>query len=78
VTPDCNFIDMDDGGLYIRGVHPMDMAPHEWLRVATAWVMRAAVITFADGTRHLTPGVPKPTPLPKPNDGAHDVLPFLC
>eukprot|EP00040_Diaphanoeca_grandis_P043093 m.266966 g.266966 ORF g.266966 m.266966 type:complete len:535 (-) comp70459_c0_seq1:2-1606(-) len=58
VTPDCAFIDMDDGGLYIRGVHPIDMVPHDWLKVATAWVMRSAMITFADGTRHLTPGVP--------------------
>jgi hypothetical protein len=69
VNQDCSLIDMDDGGLYIRGVHPMDMAPHEWLRFATAWVMRAAMMTFADGTRHLTPGVPKPVPKPTPNDG---------
>ena len=41
---------MDDGGLYIRGQHPFDMAPHEWLRVATAWVMRAARITFKAGS----------------------------
>ena len=68
-TPDCQFIDMDDGGLYIRGQHPFDMAPHEWLRVATAWVMRAAMITFKDGSRHITPGVPKPVAKPKPNDG---------
>eukprot|EP01044_Picomonas_judraskeda_P001732 COSAG03_NODE_109_length_12541_cov_147.127070_12_plen_88_part_00 len=32
-TPDCQFIDMDDGGLYIRGQHPFDMAPHEWRSV---------------------------------------------
>jgi hypothetical protein len=68
-TPDCQFIDMDDGGLFIRGRHPFDMAPHEWLRMATAWVMRAAMITFADGSRHITPGVPKPVPKPTPNDG---------
>jgi hypothetical protein len=69
VNQDCSLIDMDDGGLYVRGVHPMDMPPHEWLRFATAWVMRAAMMTFADGTRHLTPGVPKSVPVPKPNDG---------
>eukprot|EP01052_Picozoa_sp_SAG31_P049979 SAG31_NODE_11194_length_1056_cov_1.170324_1_plen_266_part_01 len=69
VTPDCQFIDMDDGGLYIRGRHPFDMAPHEWIRVATAWVMRAAMITFKDGSRHITPGVPKPVAKPRPNDG---------
>ena len=57
-TPDCQFLDMDDGGLYIRGAHPINMPPHEWLRVATAWVMRSAEISFSDGTRHLTPGVP--------------------
>jgi hypothetical protein len=69
LTPDCAFIDMDDGGLYVRGVHPMDMAPHDWLKFATAWVMRAAMMTFEDGTRHITPGVPKSVPHPKPNDG---------
>ena len=69
LTPDCGYIDMDDGGLYVRGVHPMDMSPHEWLRFATAWVMRAAMITFQDGTRHLTPGVPKTVAKPSPNDG---------
>ena len=58
INQDCSLIDMDDGGLYIRGKHPIEMAPHEWLRAATAWVMRAAMITFSDGTRHLTPGTP--------------------
>lgn len=69
VTPDCSFIDMSDGGWYVKGAHPMDMAPHEWLRVAAAWVMRAAMLTFEDGTRHLTPGVPMPVKTPTLNDG---------
>lgn len=43
---------------YTRGVHPIDQRPHEWLRSTTAWLLCAAHITFADGTRHLTPGYP--------------------
>ena len=35
-------------GRVVRGgaagrAHPMDFAPHEWLRAATAWVVRAAM-----------------------------------
>lgn len=36
----------------------MDFAAHEWMRLATAWVVRAAVITFPDGSKQLTPGIP--------------------
>ena len=49
---------MDYGGLYTRGLHPIDQSDHEWLRSTTAWLLRAATITFSDGTRHLTPGYP--------------------
>ena len=39
--------------------HPMDFAPHEYLRLATAWVLRSSIITFPyDGSKHLTPGIP--------------------
>ena len=60
---DCSLIDMSDGGLYVRGYtdrpHPMDFLPHEYLKVATAWVVRSAIVTFPfDGSKHLTPGIP--------------------
>ena len=60
---DCSLIDMSDGGLYVRGYpgrpHPMDFLPHEYLKLATAWVVRSAVVTFPfDGSKHLTPGIP--------------------
>jgi len=58
ISPACDAVDMDDGGLYIRGVHPIDQAPHEWIKSATAWLVRAAQVRFADGTVHLTPGYP--------------------
>ena len=57
------FLDMDDGGMYVRGYghgrdHPMDFAHHEWMRLAAAWVVRSAIIVFPDGTEHITPGIP--------------------
>ena len=58
VSDDCTLIDMADGGLFIRGVHPIDQSGHEWLRTTTAWLMRAAQIRFPDGSLHLTPGYP--------------------
>lgn len=58
VSMDCTMIDMADGGMYLLGVHPIDQAPHLWIKSATAWVMRAAQTTFADGTVHITPGYP--------------------
>ena len=60
----CSLIDVEDGGMYVRGnpdgrSHPMDFAPHEWLRLAAAWVVRSAIVTFSeDQSRHLTPGIP--------------------
>jgi hypothetical protein len=51
-------------GVYVRGhadgrSHPMDFASHEYLALAAAWVVRSAIVTFAqDGSRHLTPGIP--------------------
>lgn len=57
ISRDCTLIDMEDGGLYTRGVHPIDKSPHEWLRGATAWLVRAATIRFDDGTTHITPGI---------------------
>jgi hypothetical protein len=55
----CNFVDMDNGGLYIKAdSHPFFLPPHQWMRAAAGWLLRAAHITFADGTRHLTPGYP--------------------
>ena len=55
----CAFIDMSDGGVYLRSSQPHFALPgHEWIRVAAAWLVRAAHISFADGTRHLTPGYP--------------------
>ena len=55
----CTFVDMEDGGLYIKSsVHPFYMPPHEWMRTTAGWLVRAAQITFADGSRHLTPGYP--------------------
>jgi hypothetical protein len=39
----CTFVDMSDGGLYIRTTtHPFFMPPHEWIRVAAGWLLRAA------------------------------------
>ena len=63
MAADCSLIDMTDGGMYVRGhpgrSHPMDFAPHEYLALATAWVLRSAIVTFPfDGSRHLTPGIP--------------------
>ena len=59
VSGGCDFVDMDDGGLWTRGAHPIDQSDHAWLRATTAWLVRAATVTFtADGTRHLTPGYP--------------------
>eukprot|EP01047_Picozoa_sp_COSAG01_P001561 COSAG01_NODE_36_length_34092_cov_26.350032_14_plen_388_part_00 len=61
VDGSCQRIDMADGSLYIRsesGKHPFYMSAHEWLRVAASWLVRAAHITFEDGSRHLTPGYP--------------------
>ena len=55
VSPTSDFIDMDDGALWSRGAHPIDQAPHEWLRGATAWLVRAATVVFSDGSRHLEP-----------------------
>ena len=60
----CSLIDTESGGMYVRGhaggrSHPMDFAPAEYLRVATAWVLRSATVTFPfDGSKHLTPGIP--------------------
>ena len=34
------------------------MNAHDWIRATTAWLVRAATITFKDGTRHITPGYP--------------------
>ncbi len=63
LVDDCSLIDTSDGGMYVRGyegrAHPMDFAPHEYLKLATAWVVRSAVVTFPfDGSKHLTPGIP--------------------
>ncbi len=63
LVDDCSLIDTSDGGLYVRGYpgrsHPMDFQNHEYLRLATAWVVRSAMVTFPyDGSRHLTPGIP--------------------
>ncbi len=55
----CNFVDVEDNGLYIRTSSQLfSLPPHEWMRTAATWIVRAAHITFADGTRHLTPGYP--------------------
>ena len=52
-------VDMGDGSLYVRvSTHPFFMPHHEWIRVAASWLVRAAQISFSDGTRHLTPGYP--------------------
>ena len=52
-------VDMSDGSLYVRvSTHPFFMPHHEWIRVASTWLVRAAQISFTDGTRHLTPGYP--------------------
>ncbi len=59
VDENCRAIDVEDGGLYLRTpAQTFFLAPHEWMRAAGAWLVRAAQITFADGTRHLTPGYP--------------------
>ena len=58
INEGCDLIDMDDGGLYLRGATPHDMSDRDWLRATVAWLVRAAQITFADGTHHLTPGYP--------------------
>jgi hypothetical protein len=50
VSQDCDLIDMDDGGLFFRGEHPIDQTDHAWLKTATAWLMRAALLRFNDGT----------------------------
>jgi hypothetical protein len=63
LVDDCSLIDTSDGGLYVRGYagrsHPMDFHPHEYLKLATAWVVRSAMVVFPyDGSKHLTPGIP--------------------
>ena len=58
IAATCDFIDMDDGGLYFRGINPIDMDDHAWLKTAAAWIMRAGLIRFPDGSVHLTPGYP--------------------
>ena len=59
VDDECTFVDMENGGLYTKAsVHPFFMPPHEWIRTTAGWLIRAAQITFGDGTRHLTPGYP--------------------
>ena len=59
VNNNCTFIDTQDGGLYSKvTTHPFFMPNHEWIRTTSAWLLRAAHVTFADGTRHLTPGYP--------------------
>ena len=58
ISSNCSLIDMDDGGLYLRGTHPIDQSDGEWMRTVTAWLIRAAQVTFRDGSRHLTPGYP--------------------
>lgn len=55
----CSFVDMNDGGLYLKATaHFFFVPPHEWIGLVSAWLVRAATIAFADGTRHLTPGYP--------------------
>ena len=68
----CQFLDIflpsddDDnngGGMYVKGhgpgqSHPMDFSLHDWLRTATAWVVRSSIVTFRDKTQHLSPGIP--------------------
>jgi hypothetical protein len=56
---DCKFIDMEGGGVYTKStVHPFFVPPHEWMENTAGWLLRAAIVTFEDGTRHLTPGYP--------------------
>ena len=62
-TAECSLIDMDDGSSFMRGYphgrsHPMDFSPHEWLRVAAAWVVRSALVTLPGGRPVITPGIP--------------------
>ena len=55
----CSFVDMNDGGLYIKATnHLFSVSPYEWIGLVSTWLVRAATITFTDGTRHLTPGYP--------------------
>ena len=56
----CQRVDIaSDSSLYVRvSTHPFFMPHHEWMRVAAAWLLRAAHVTFEDGSRHLTPGYP--------------------
>ena len=62
----CNFVDVNvtadvttRAGLYTRvSTHPFFMPHHEWMSTTAGWLVRAAHITFDDGTRHLTPGYP--------------------
>ena len=49
---------MDNGGLYIAGETPANLAHHDWIVSANIWLMRAAQVKFPDGTQHLTPGYP--------------------
>ena len=38
----CSTVDMGDGSLYVRSTtHPFFMPPHEWIRVAARWLLRA-------------------------------------
>jgi hypothetical protein len=72
----CSLIDMGKGGMYIRAAHPqrahpMDFAAHEWLRAATAWVVRAALLTFPGGMQLLTPGIPVSPGAPPHYDGIY-------
>eukprot|EP00943_MAST-04B_sp_MAST-4B-sp1_P001236 g1236.t1 len=66
----CDFLDVftphgdnnNYNGMYVRSYeearqHPMDFAPHNWLRVAAAWVVRSSIVTFIDKTKHLSPGI---------------------
>jgi hypothetical protein len=48
------------GGLLARGPRPSEMKPVQWLRVAAAWLLRAATICSTDGRNIslLTPGFP--------------------
>ena len=55
--------DNNGGGMYVKGhgpgqSHPMDFSLHDWLRTATAWVVRSSIVTFRDKTQHLSPGIP--------------------
>jgi hypothetical protein len=46
--------------MFSRGGPPISMRPSEWMRVANAWLLRAASICSTDGrqVQLLTPGFP--------------------